>query len=332
MVVEQVFTSAGLPNPPTSWFWNIRVGDKIQFNDAGPWYTVVGPLAVTANNGNPEMFVNVGAPGTTSPLTMKQGGNTPNPEFLFVVNGQDDNNNVWVDEGWDGVDNNNNGITDEIAEWELESWLGSNGNPNTVASSTTYTIQRRPMPTINARAVSLPSNVVIDATSWNLTNERTQVPGAAFEPLSGFIDILVNPDGTVVPTTRYSSPSSVGLAGSFYHFWLAERTDVYTIPLDGNGNAQTLMTSLGTTGYPFYLPMPLGAISQTGAAGAITPNAYDALVATNPTLPVLKGEMRIVTLFTRTGAVTTNDNPRFNVLNVNQPYIEAQQGISGEQQ
>ena len=33
------------PNSPTSWFWNIRVGDKIQINNAGPWYTVVGPMA-----------------------------------------------------------------------------------------------------------------------------------------------------------------------------------------------------------------------------------------------------------------------------------------------
>ena len=71
-------TMPGIPNSPTSWFWNIRVGDKIQINAAGPWYTVVGPMAVyptnTATLGqNPELFVNVGAPGATSPLTLNQG-------------------------------------------------------------------------------------------------------------------------------------------------------------------------------------------------------------------------------------------------------------------
>ena len=39
-----------MPNPPTNWSWNIRVGDKLQINQAGPWYTVVGPV-VTPNPG-----------------------------------------------------------------------------------------------------------------------------------------------------------------------------------------------------------------------------------------------------------------------------------------
>ena len=34
-------------NNPTSWFWNIRVGDKLQINGSGLWYTVVGPMVVT---------------------------------------------------------------------------------------------------------------------------------------------------------------------------------------------------------------------------------------------------------------------------------------------
>jgi prepilin-type N-terminal cleavage/methylation domain-containing protein len=335
MVYEQVFTSTGSLNSPTSWFWNIRVGDKIQINNAGPWYTVVGPMAVTEKGGNTEMFVNVGAPGTTSPLQLQQGapGNlkTVNPDFLFVVNGQDDNSNGWVDEGWDGVDNNNDGHVDELAEWEFEAWLGADANPNVFATDVGYTIQRRPMPTINAREISLPSNVVIDASSWGNTNERTRVPGAAFNQFSGFIDVLLNPDGSVVPTTLYSSPSSLGLGGSFYHFWLAERSDVYAVPVDGTGSPQTLMASLGVTSpsYPFFLPMPLGSNLATSSNGT---NSYDLLVAANSTLPILKGEMRLVTLFTRTGQTITNDNPTFDVLNVNQPFIEAQQGVSGEQQ
>ena len=43
-------------------------GDKLQINNAGPWYTVVGPMTQLAALGNSELFVNVGAPGTQSPL------------------------------------------------------------------------------------------------------------------------------------------------------------------------------------------------------------------------------------------------------------------------
>ena len=79
------------------------------------------------------------------------------------------------------------------------------------------------------------------------------------------------------------------------------------------------------------LPMPLGS-DIARFTSSTNPNPYDALVAANPTLPYLKGERRLVTLFTRNGQNVTNDNPNFNVLNVNQPYIQAQQGVSGEQQ
>ncbi len=68
MVFEDVNNQAGVLNPPTSWFWNIRVGDKIQINNGGPWYTVVGPMVNDSSSGNSEMFVNVGPPGTTPPL------------------------------------------------------------------------------------------------------------------------------------------------------------------------------------------------------------------------------------------------------------------------
>ena len=122
-------SSTGLNNP-TSWYWNIRVGDKLQINGAGLWYTVVGPMIVTPQQGNSELFVNVGAAGTQSPLQDQQSGLTVFPEFLFLVNGIDDNKNGWIDEGYDGVDNNlafevaNNSahVTDEIAEWEAEVW------------------------------------------------------------------------------------------------------------------------------------------------------------------------------------------------------------------
>jgi prepilin-type N-terminal cleavage/methylation domain-containing protein len=305
-----------VPNPPTSWFWNIRLGDKIQFNNAGPWYTVVGPCVVPPQGAtiggqfmaNPEMFCNVGQPGAALPWTTTQLGTSVTPEFLLLVNGKDDNANGWIDEGWDGVDNDGINGVDDVGEWvEQETWSGAPPS----ATQLPYTIQRRPVPQINAREMQLPSNVVIDASSWGTTRERTRVPSSALNSFTGVIDIMINPDGSVLPTTLYSSP------GAFYHLWLAERGDIYTpvTPLVPNG--------------VFSLPMPISTTSQAGPTAPVMTGIYAGLVSNNASLPALKGELRIVTLFSRTGACTTNDNPTFNVVNVNQPFLEAQQGVAG---
>ena len=121
LVLEQAVMdpSVPIPNPPTNWFWNIRIGDRIQLNNSGPEYTIVGPMTVA----NPEQFVNVGPPGRPAPV-LSQG--VP-AEFLLLTNGRDDNANGWVDEGWDGVDNDGDGLVDEADEWENEQWLGAAG-------------------------------------------------------------------------------------------------------------------------------------------------------------------------------------------------------------
>ena len=278
MAVEAVVDSNGLPNPPTSWFWNVRVGDKIRINQAGAWYTVVGPMVQSPATGNNEMFVNVGAPGAPNPLTI----GVTNPEFLLLVNGQDDNGNGWVDEGFDGVDNNGNGVVDDLGlipvppatgpgEWEQENWLGP--IPSSTGGSP-YTIQRRPAPGPNSRQVLLPTNVVVDLTTWATTQERSRLQ---VDPCTGYVDVMVYPNGSAVPTTIYSSPSSVGMAGAFYHFWLAERSDVTT---------------------------PTGTVS--------------------PTLPTPAGNCWLVTLFARSGKVSSIENPAVLV----NPFVQAQQGVS----
>ncbi len=301
LVVEEAVIGNNALNEPTSWFWNIRVGDKLQLNGAGNWYTVVGPMVVTPQQGNSELFVNVGPPGSQSPLSDTQSGTNVFPEFLFLVNGLDDNKNGWTDEGFDGVDNNlslelTNGVTqlvDDLAEWEIEAW------PSAYASSpptnVSYTIQRRPAPVANSRELSLPTNVVIDLTSWgNAFQERSRLPWGVINPFTGYVDILLYPNGTVVPTTIYSAPSSFGMANAFFHLWLAERSDVVAIKLDQNGNATPLVT-----GQPVYLPV--GTINQT----LIQPK-------TPYTGPSLQGEYRIVTLFTHTGQITTSDDVQFD--------------------
>ncbi len=193
-------------------------------------------------------------------------GITVNPEFLFLVNGLDDNNNGWIDEGYDGVDNNlsfelANGtthLTDELAEWELEAWPSADrGEPIRSTSRTRSSGGRRRSAT--AREISLPTNVVIDMTSWgNGVGSRSarRFPPGVINPFTGYVDILLYPNGTVVPTTIYSTPSSFGMSGAFFHFWLAERSDVASIQLDPVTNLPTPLVA----GQPVYLPV--GNINQ----------------------------------------------------------------------
>lgn len=220
--------AVGVPLSPTAWAWNIRVGDRVQINGAGPWYCVVGPMWVGPAQGNTEMFVNWGPAGSGPALGV---------EWLVLTDGRDDNANGLVDEGWNGLDDNGNGLVDEYAEWlpnfglpllagqvptpgEVEAWGGSIAGGLKAAS---YAVRRRPMPTAGSRELALPTQVVIDLTTWATTQERSRLPVNRW---TGEVEILVNPDGTVVPTTLYASPASFGMASAFDHFWLAERADV----------------------------------------------------------------------------------------------------------
>ena len=217
MAYESPVDSQGLL--ASRWWWNARVGDKLQINKAGPLYTVVGPVVIA----NPEQFVNIGAPGA-DPTTLTQAlkVNGIYVDYLLLVNGKDDNANGWIDEGFDGVDNNGiNGI-DEAAEWEQEAWIGPLASKP--LSAVSYVLKRRPAPMGAAREINLPTNVVIDLTTWGTTKERSRLP---VNLSTGYVDVVLNPNGTVVPTTLYSTPASIGMSGAFYHFWVAERSDVF---------------------------------------------------------------------------------------------------------
>ena len=314
--VYTVSNGTNLLNSPTSWYWNIRIGDKIQLNNTGIWYTIVGPMNIY----NPELFVNVGDPGTTPPL---QRG-TYNPEFLFLVNGVDDNKDGYVDNGWDGVDNDGDGIVDQVipgvnplGEWvEIETWQGAILNVNN--QNIPYIITRRPMVSPGSRETPLPSNVVVDLTTWNpsvfgsgFVSERSRLP---VDPTTGYVDILLYPNGTVVPTTEYSSPSSFGMNSAFYHFWLAERGDLFD--------------PVANTGIPYLLPMVPG---STYPGGTPYPFPNDPLGTR-----ALKGERRLMTLYTRTGQLVTNQVETFDATPIppgpgpNYPFLAPQQGIRGD--
>jgi prepilin-type N-terminal cleavage/methylation domain-containing protein len=331
------FTSpTGVPNEPTNWWWNVRIGDKLKFHGSGRSYTVVGPCTINPNAplatnvGNPEMFVNVGAPGTLSPLVRiyLNGAGTPipnvqNPEFLLVVNGEDDDRDGFADQGWDGYDQNANGVVDDALEWtEVEQWKTANV---TGLQDSTYSISRRPVPSPGAREIPLPPGVVIDATTWNTSRERSRLP---IQPGALTCDVMVNPNGLYIPTTQYSTPTSMG-AAPFLHFWLTSRDDVHP---DGDLWGTNATTGIGNPNpsaptQNFRLPMPEGTAGYP-PTGTVTPSPV-----------TLKNDRRLVTLYTQTGMVVTNlietvsppansylPGEGFNVLDMNQPFYHAQLG------
>lgn len=355
-VDEAPVDPSGIPNERTSWFWNVRIGDKIRFNDSGRFYTIVGPAVINPNQltanlrGNPELFVNDGFPGTATqaPVVTDGLGNSYSPEYLYLVNGQDDPlfgqsiGDGFVDNGWDGFNNDYdfNGVgvsmVDEYDEWEQEQWTGTElatllltpVDPMTglrTLRNMQYTISRRPTPVPGGAIVTLPGGVVVDATSWNTANvERSRLP---IDPKTLYVDILINGNGQVVPTTEYSSPTaSTGFP--FYHFWLAERPDVHELSdLWGLNTSTTPPTPKPnpntdpSTSQPlrFLLPMPESAYSQRDGSG-------NQVLTNVPTL-ALKGDRRLLTLFTRTGQLTSNTLEFFDVTDVNAPFYDAQSGI-----
>ncbi len=185
-------------HPPTGWAWNVRVGDRLQIGTS-KWYTVVGPYATTNDQG----FVNSGSPNTPSPLTRVYPDGSIHPvEFLFLVNGQDDDGDGFADNGWDGVDNDLIAGIDNLDEWETEKFTASYTNANN--SSLTYTIRRRPVPVGSPRGLDLPAGVVVDTK---------ELPS----------EILLDATGAAVASGPYGIPSRFGLSAHEFRIHLIER-------------------------------------------------------------------------------------------------------------
>jgi hypothetical protein len=228
-------------------------------------------------------------------------------EYLALVNGQDDNTDGWIDEGFDGVDNDGNGLIDESSEWEPEVWQGTVRSRSLV--NVPYRIRRRPAPGPGAREIALPTSVVVDATTGLLTQERSRLPVNRY---TGHVDIVLNPDGTVLPTIVYSSPSSFGMTEAFYHFWLADRGDL----------ADALAGASGAT------PPPLLPIPQEGGANSAQHQGLK-----------LRGNYGLLTLYTRTGLIVADEAMPFDdpdvaasakrPFNVNVPFTASQAGAAG---
>ena len=223
--------------PPASWYYNIRLGEKIRINNEGPYYTIVGPNA----SPNPERFVNNGTQGTG--INLGPNGNT---EVLWLADGQDDNGNGFVDELFDNVDNDGANGADDPGEWEQETL--SNLGVTTAQPFIPYQIIRRPAVTPRSRVTTLPANVVIDATTLFGTQERSRVPVDSTN--LAYFDIIFAPNGQILPNLPFAGTASLPRV-PYYHFWLTEREGV-------------IDPSTTVTAFPF-LPMPPTTAGYTGA-------------------------------------------------------------------
>jgi prepilin-type N-terminal cleavage/methylation domain-containing protein len=347
-------TPNGLPNSPTNWFWNVRIGDKIKVHGTGRAYTVVGPCTVNPNGlgafqGNNELYVNVGPPGTNSPLVRtyyNPNGSIlakRNPEFLFLVNGEDDNSppNGYIDDGFDGQDQNppppatpNSpakanpsypgppyGGVDEVTEWETETWVGAFPpvlvDPNLgvdspsllwAASTTQHNVVDATY-IIQRRPVPSQGAREIALPAGTVIDATTWNTTAErsrlpIDPQSLACDIMVTTDGRYIPTTIYSAPTSASQV-PFLHFWLCDRKDVYPDGILWGTDPATGKIKDNPAGIGFYrLPMASDALG-TGPGGTIVSGGFYP-PSTVPSAPVLKGDRRLVTMFAQSGLVVVN--------------------------
>ena len=380
LVIQESGLSGIIPNNPTSWSYNVRQGDKLRFGDSGAYYTIAGPIggypfnqnATSKINQNLEHVISCYPTANSGPPLASQAGWSP--EYLFLLNGIDDNGNGWIDESCDGIDNDGDGITDpgfngiddngdgNIDE-PLELYLGVNiGDGNGIYSKTefeqevfvgsqassnptnqAYTIFRRPVVSPGARETTLPEGIVIDLTTFNvsaaptlaqiqaglpiLLPERSRLP---VDPFTGYVDIMIDQNGRVIPPG--AGMDGGGAYGNsplsntpFYHFWLTEREGVVPAMFNYKGAAgqygvPNTNTSYGAAGTStnYVLPMPQGTLHY------LAPSV-------NGVPLYLTGERRLVTLFVKTGQITSTTIQSFNGFDTNAPFYDAQAGIKESQ-
>ncbi len=344
-------TPAEIPETPTSWYYNIRQGETLRFASSSVSYRIAGPMtAFIDSNGsvmNPERYTNLDNLANNPPSYFRSiPGRVNNFEFLILMDGVDNDQDGYIDEGFDGIDNNGdgiidpgfdgldndgNGLVDDPLEMVLVDTNGPNNSGGIVYSkdpfrseyeeealrgpvASTYSITRRPYVAQGARVIELPAGAAIDLTTAvfnNLANpnaERSRVP---LDPVTGFVDLLIYPNGQVVPSTPYGFNQAMSETFPYFHLWIADRADIVA-PLPD--------PSL----YP-RLPFPRRDTDD---------------VMDNSGLTVLEGDYRLVTISPNSAKVSVSEIPLFGrqaitfpsgsgyenygtVQPVNLPYLEA---------
>ena len=358
-------------NAPTGWKYNIRQGDKLRFNDSGSSYTIAGPINGLTAQSNPERYISfptnspADAPNASSAkwipeyLFLTNGVDDDGDGWVDEsCDGIDNDGDGIIDPGFNGIDDDGDGTVDNAeelgigidsvtgkrsltakTEFEQEVFVGTLAN--TTFSNENYTISRRPVVSPGGAETTLPAGVVIDLTTWNagaipLPKATAAVPYPAaylpersrlpVNPFNGYVDIMLDQTGRVV-SPGAGTGTSVANANSplaslpFYHFWIADREDVVA-PLHGSSTTSGFVYPVpnpdysATTPHVNFLPMPQGTIDSGG-------NAYAG--------PYLKGERRLVTLFTKTGQIVSNSIELFNESDTSTPYYAPQSGVKESQ-
>jgi hypothetical protein len=202
-----------------------------------------------------------------------------------------------IDPGFNGIDDDLDGYIDEPDEILFTMIPGGTGetepetNPfalpvdpliaDTQAAS--YTILRRPVPAQGARELALPTGTAIDMTTWSAdVPERSRLP---IDPATGYIDVMVAPNGQVVQPAAGRTIAPPPAAG-FYHFWITDIDDI--VEPDTRPNP-TYATNIEAP----FLPLNVAIFRDTNH--------------------VLKGERRLVSINTRTGQIVTSTAEDFDV-------------------
>lgn len=193
---------------PTSWWWTIRIGERVSIG-SGREYTVVGPQVTQT----PENFVNTGPPGTVSTLNRGDGP----AEYLFLVNGVDDDGDGYIDNGYNGIPPTMMPNAYEAETWQI-------GLQNGIVAAH-YSIARRPAPASNGAGYALPGGYVVDLARSKLSPD----------PTTGSIDVIVDASGKLVQVQQYSNPASIGVSGNWLIFWVCSNAEVGISPVpDGS--------------------------------------------------------------------------------------------------
>lgn len=234
------------------------------------------------------------------------------PQF----DGIDNNGDGFIDPGYNGIDDNGNGLVDEPLElvfsgigleFESDAPIGrafrfarlngdhSAGIPlvvpydNQGATPTLitdlnitrhrYVISRRPAPARDAREYTLPGGAVIDFTTAALgpASERSRVP---IDPATGYVDLIIYPNGQVIPSTPYGMGRALDPDYPFFFLWIAAREDVHLPQIANPLN-------------PIWPALPLPSDPSL------------------PSTPVLEGYRRMVTLSPRTGQTSVSEISEF---------------------
>jgi len=229
---------------PTAWAWNVRLGDQLEL--MGKKYTVCGPMVVGPDGGNVESFVNYGQGG---PKALDRRDGVQPPEWLYLVNGIDDDGDGRIDNGFNGVDDDLDGVVDGWSEWaEDERWseavraaLQGGGE----LRRQPYTLFRRPAPASGAAEIQL-SGAVIDGTGALAADAgdrvRSRLP---VDPWTGQVDLIFDATGRVSPSRIVGVPTADGLADRWYHLWIGNREDV-SAPPRPSGDARLLTIDRNT--------------------------------------------------------------------------------------